>query len=111
MSNDDFLPLPKPAAPKGTWYSLSSPEDHYTADQVHAAIRADRAAQAAQFNGFDIRKLPPILISCVAKLWPGSNGLFWDLALERMPDRIGEVTTARATSRNAGMLSATFHVE
>lgn len=55
------------------------------------AAEAELAARpdpSVHFNGFDIDKLPPILISCVAKLWPGSNGLFWETALEKMPGRI-----------------------
>lgn len=68
------------ARPK--WVSRDG-DPHQMAEELAAA-----RMEAAQFNGFDISKLPPILISCVAKLWPGSNGLFWDLALEKMPERI-----------------------
>lgn len=45
----------------------------------------------ALFNGFDVTELPPILISCVARLWPGSEGMFWEKGLERMPDRIADI--------------------
>lgn len=55
------------------------------------------AAADALFNGFNITKLPPILTSCVAKLWPGSNGLFWEVTLEKMPERI-EHLMAKASS-------------
>lgn len=56
---------------------------------------------SAQFNGFDISKLPPILISCVAKLWPGSNGLFWEQALEKLPERIEQMLAAAPASAAA----------
>jgi hypothetical protein len=66
---------------------------------------AEAAAQAddvrAQFNGFDITKLPPILTSCVAKLWPGSNGLFWESALEKMPGRIEQLMQNLAAAPTA----------
>lgn len=45
----------------------------------------------ALFNGFDVTELPPILISCVARLWPGSEGMFWEKGLEQMPDRIADI--------------------
>lgn len=67
--------------------------------QPQAAAQADDAR--AQFNGFDITKLPPILISCVAKLWPGSNGLFWESALEKMPERIEQLMRKLAAAPTA----------
>jgi hypothetical protein len=70
-----------------------------------ASGAVDPSAGSAMFNGFDISKLPSILISCVAKLWPGTNGLFWDLALEKMPDRI-EQLMARPTAEGDGDLPA-----
>ncbi len=56
--------------------------------------RTASAVSPAQFNGFAPNKLPPILISCVAKLWPGSEGMFWESFLEKMPARIDEIKEA-----------------
>jgi hypothetical protein len=74
-------------------------------DHAPGCVRAGAAAQAddvrAQFNGFDITKLPPILTSCVAKLWPGSNGLFWESALEKMPGRIEQLMQNLAAAPTA----------
>lgn len=67
---------------------VSTPAGDATPDSPTAANAGGLADANALFNGFDIAKLPPILISCVAKLWPGSNGLFWEIALEKMPERI-----------------------
>lgn len=52
---------------------------------------ADRLESSSNLNGFDVEKLPPILISCVAKLWPGSKGMFWERFIELMPERIQQL--------------------
>ncbi len=66
--------------------------------------RTTSAVSPAQFNGFDPGKLPPILISCVAKLWPGSEGMFWESFLEKIPARIDEI-------KNEATRTAEFHAE
>lgn len=65
---------------------------------------------SAQFNGFDIAKLPPILISCVAKLWPGSEGMFWEAALEKMPARIEELMARPTDTGGAAMVVDTMNL-
>lgn len=75
----------------------------YHPDNQPTPAASDAGGQAdasAMFNGFDITNLPPILISCVAKLWPGSSGLFWEAALEKMPERI-ERLMARTAAASA----------
>jgi hypothetical protein len=76
------------------------------ADKVAAANAAGQVEANALFNGFDITKLPPILISCVAKLWPGSNGLFWEAALEKMPERIEHLMANAPAANGAGRFLA-----
>lgn len=62
-------------------------------DVYHAMVPHQGAPSVDRnidFHGFDIDKLPAILISCVAKLWPGTQGMFWEAFLELMPARIEE---------------------
>lgn len=119
-SGDASLRWPCPTHPNANYTSLrhygspivgqSAPASAFT----NIAARGSRTAAGvggltdtnALFNGFDVTQLPPILISCVAKLWPGSNGLFWEVALEKMPERI-EHLMARATAENKGNLTRT----
>lgn len=78
-------------------------ECHAEIERLEMALHIktlERDELAAQFNGFDPLKLPPILISCVARLWPGSGGMFWEQSLERMPDRINELKTQRDEARS-----------
>lgn len=95
---------------------IEKPRIH-TANTVHIDVeplytRPAPAAQAANvlFNGFDINKLPEILISCVAKLWPGGGGMFWETALENMPRRIEELMTKAAQPGHAAVRESFKHV-
>lgn len=65
--------------------------------------RISSAVSPAQFNGFDPAKLPPILISCVAKLFPGTDGMFWETFIDKMPQRIDLLKADLATERQARM--------
>jgi hypothetical protein len=68
-------------------------DEHGYAGLLREAIDQIEAGKAntvgkAHFNGFAPENLPPILISCVAKLWPGSRGMFWEQCIDRLPGRI-----------------------
>ena len=52
-----------------------------------AAQAATQPEIAAQFNGYDVSKLPPILISLSAKLFC-NGGMFWEQSIDHMPSKL-----------------------
>lgn len=68
----------------------------------------------SMFHGLDVSTLPDVLISAVAKLYPGSGGMYWEQAVPRIPERIQETLDlmtkqdaeiARLTTENTALVS------
>lgn len=101
---------------KSWWERMPFGADDLKADYMQSEIDELRAALAerdshdyvpqhisAIFNGYDIKNLPPVLISAVAKLWPGSGGMFWENNIDLIPARIEQFKDALADAeKDAG---------